>query len=129
MRASLNLPRVDLDAWERVLTRAGGPARPSAGVPDAPSQSYLPTTMAVRAQALIAGGRTLNHVVLGGSRDGSLWRANLDAEELSGYVEYRQPGAGGAAGGAQGRVFARLSRLRLAQSAQNDVWAVSRWRR
>ena len=124
VRASLNLPRVDLDAWERVLTRAGGPARPSAGVPDAPSQSYLPTTMAVRAQALIAGGRTLNHVVLGGSRDGSLWRANLDAEELSGYVEYRQPGAGGAAGGAQGRVFARLSRLRLAQSAQNDVEAL-----
>lgn len=121
VRASVNLARVDVDAWEQVLARAGGPVRPSAGAAgqaDTPAQGYLPTTLAVRAQELQVDGRTLHHVVVGGSRDGAVWRANLDADELSGYVEYRQPGA---AGGAQGRVFARLARLKLAQNTQNEV--------
>ena len=52
---------------------------------------YLPTVMAVRAKELTLEGRTLHNVVVGGSRDGQLWRANVDADELNGYVEYRQP--------------------------------------
>jgi uncharacterized protein YhdP len=47
------------------------------------------------------------------------WRANLEAQELNGYLEYRQ-----SSGTTPGRVFARLARLTLAPSAANDVEAL-----
>jgi uncharacterized protein YhdP len=78
--------------------------------------AYLPTSMAVRARTVVFGGRKLNNVVLGGARDGLLWRANLDALEMSGYVEYRQP-----AGVGDGRLFARMSRVSIGQSTAQDV--------
>ena len=121
--ASVHLPLVDLDAWEHALTRAGGPARPTGAAAssgsEASAQSYLPTALAVRADALVFDGRSLHQVVVGGSREGPVWRANLDATELNGYLEYRPPGGVGA-----GRLFARLSRLKLAQSNQSEVEAL-----
>ncbi|MDB5966012.1 MAG: hypothetical protein JWQ72_2512 [Polaromonas sp.] len=124
--ASINLASVDLDAWARVLSStppgtgaaavtAPGPARPVA----AATSDYLPTRMAIRAKELLIDGRTLHNVVAGGSRDGLNWRANIDATELNGYVEFRQPGGAGA-----GRVYARLSRLSLAQGAASDVESI-----
>jgi uncharacterized protein YhdP len=58
-------------------------------------------------------------VVVGGSREGLLWRANLDARELNGYLEYRQPSGPG-----EGRVYARLARLTLAPGVDRDVEAL-----
>jgi uncharacterized protein YhdP len=58
-------------------------------------------------------------VVVGGSRDGRTWRANVSADELNGYVEYRQPQGLGA-----GRVHARLARLNIAAAAANQVEAL-----
>ena len=72
--------------------------------------------IAVRARELILEGRTLHNVVVGGSRDGLLWRANVDANELNGYVEYRQ-----SAGAGSGRLYARLARLSIAAAAATDV--------
>lgn len=127
--ANINLNRADLDAWGEVLSEVSGASLASvaqattatgggAGSAAASAQlSYLPTSLAVRAQALVVGGRTLNQVVVGGSREGLLWRANLDAQQLNGYVEYRQP----AAASGSGRVFARLARLTLAPSAVSEV--------
>ena len=128
--ANINLARVDLDAWEKILAVAPGgsalQAAPSAtaGVaanrPDSPAAlSYLPTLVAIRARELLVEGRRLSHVVVGGSREGLTWRANIDASELNGYVEFRQPGGLGA-----GRVYARLSRLSLAPSTASDVEAL-----
>jgi uncharacterized protein YhdP len=54
--------------------------------------------------------------VVGGSREGLLWRANLDAHEFSGYLEYRQ-----SSGANLGRVYARLGRLNLPSTADNVV--------
>jgi uncharacterized protein YhdP len=70
----------------------------------------------LRTNELVVGGRTFHRVVIGGARDGATWRANLSADQLNGYVEYRQPSAPGG-----GRVFARLSRLALAPAAARDV--------
>ena len=67
---------------------------------------YLPTVIALRAKELTLEGRVLHNVVIGGSREGQFWRGNLDADELNGYVEYRQPTGAGA-----GRLYARLARL------------------
>ncbi len=129
--ANINLSGVDLDAWGTVLSQAAGTSLAGAVSANATSQrtpatgaanaalSYLPTSMAVRARELTWGGRKLNNVVVGGSREGLLWRANLDASELNGYLEYRQPSGAG-----EGRVYARLARLTIASSAASDVEAL-----
>jgi uncharacterized protein (TIGR02099 family) len=120
--ANVQLDRIDVDAWERVFASATGvevrgaaPATPRAGAAGT-SLGYLPTTMAVRANRLTVEGRTFNRLVVGGSREGSQWRANIDADELNGYVEVRQLPSG-----AIGSVYARLARLTLAPSATTDV--------
>lgn len=119
--ANINLAGVNVDAWEDAL--GGGslsPARATAaGATASASLGYLPTVMAVRARELTVEGRTLHNVVVGGSREGLVWRANVDAAELNGYVEYRQPSGAGA-----GRVYARLARLAIAASAASDVEAL-----
>ena len=120
--ANINMPVADVDAWVKILGSVSGTetlaAAPAAatGSADLAGLTYLPTHMAVRSRELIIGGRKLNNVVVGGSREGTLWRANLDATELSGYVEYRQP-----AGTSAGRVYARLARLAIAQSTAQEV--------
>ena len=124
--ANISLTRFDADAWQAILAGAAGSSllsaasNPAASGADAQAaMSYLPTVIAIRAEELRVQGRSLHHVVAGGSRDGLNWRANLDATELNGYLEYRQPGAAGA-----GRVYARLSRLNLAASQASDVEAI-----
>ena len=127
--ANLNMATIDLDAWAAVLSQAAG-ERLTGDVPDTAvtsatlaspatasmAQSYLPTSIAIRARELTFGGRKLNNVVVGGSRDGLTWRANVSAAELNGYAEYRQ-GSGSNAG----RVFARLARLTLASDSAKVV--------
>lgn len=120
--ANLRFDRIDVDAWERVFSEASGVdvrgtnAGTTAPPAQAASLNYLPTVLAVRANQVRVDGRSFNNVVLGGSREGTQWRANVDADELNGYVEYRQ-----AAGGNAGSVYARLARLDLAPSAAADV--------
>ncbi|WP_283957572.1 YhdP family protein [Ramlibacter sp. 2FC] len=119
--ANVNLAQLNVDAWEAALA---GPPRSGAAAPAAaaqsdlagPAQAYLPTVLALRARELTVDGRRYRNLVVGGSREGALWRANLDASELSGYVEYRQP-----AGGSGSRVYARLARLTIAPSAASEV--------
>ena len=118
--AHVNLAALDLDAWESLLGQATGASvvPPSASAPAglADAMDYLPNVMAIRTKQLKVQGRSLNNVVVGASRDGPNWRANIDAAELDGYLEFRQPGAQGA-----GRLYARLSRLSLAASEAREV--------
>lgn len=117
--ANVNLATLDVDAWERALSGASGTSLTDAEAPAAaanPALGYLPTTLAVRARELTMEGRKLHNVVVGGSREGLTWRANVDAQELNGYVEYRQPSGAGA-----GRLFARLARLNIAAAAAQEV--------
>ncbi len=123
--ANVRLGSVDIDAWERLLDGIALPAaaaapRPAAGATPAASAAagpgYLPTVFALRARELTVEGRTLHNIVVGGSREGSLWRGNVDAEELNGYLEYRQPAGSGA-----GRVYARLARLSIGGAAATAV--------
>jgi uncharacterized protein (TIGR02099 family) len=117
--ANIRFGQIDVGAWQRVFEvsqSAPGNATTSQSVAMA-TLGYLPTTLAVRAEKLTVAGRTFNRVVLGGSRVGPLWRANVDAFELNGYGEWRQPGAVGGAGS----VYARLARLQLPPSATTEV--------
>ena len=125
--ANIQLGKVDLAAWESLLPQESNGAAPGNGngngngtaASAAVAQDYLPSTLALRAQEVSVQGRTLHQVVLGGLRQGALWRANLDARELNGYVEFRQ-GADAAAG----RLFARLSRASIPQSEAQTVEAL-----
>ena len=125
VNANIHLPQFNADAWSDVLTQVTGAAlAPGSAQPTPhPGLSYLPTTAAVRADALTFGTRQFNRVVIGAGRDGTTWRANMDAAELNGYMEYRQSGESASASGA-GRVYARLARLTIAPSAATDVEAL-----
>ncbi len=116
---NLRFDQLDVDAWSRLASNAGvrvpTPTAPSVIDPDA-ELAYLPTTLALRANRLTLEGRTFNRVVVGGSREGSQWRANVTADELNGYVEVRQAGPNTA-----GSVFARLARLKLEPTVATDV--------
>jgi uncharacterized protein YhdP len=119
-----------VDAWVAVSSRATGAISSVAAHADAESskgtlaaasteaawQRYLPSVIALRAHELRLDGHKLKNVVLGGSREGLTWRANLEANELSGYVEYRESTANNA-----GRVYARLARLTVAPSTAVQV--------
>jgi uncharacterized protein (TIGR02099 family) len=124
--ANINFAQVNMDAWQKVLSSAAGASiAPATSVTTATSATnppavsgYLPSVIAVRARELTLDGRTLNNVVVGGSREGLTWRANLDARELNGYMEYRQASSTNA-----GRLYARLARLNIAQSAATEIEA------
>ena len=128
--ANVVLATLDVGEWERLLTSAGGaalrsatatrtPAGATATVVLNPLLGYLPTSMAVRAGEVIAEGQHLHQVVAGGSREGLVWRANVDARELNGYAEYRQsPGQGA------GRLYARLARWSIPAGEASKVEAV-----
>lgn len=118
--ANINVPVLDVDSWSATLSQwaAGGGASGSPTLSPTVS-AYLPTSLALRAVDLNLAGRRFSHIVLGGSRDGLLWRANLDASELNGYIEYRQPTGNGA-----GRVYARLARLVIVPGGGTDVEAL-----
>jgi len=111
--ANVNVAKLDMAAWQALLGEATGTGTETAERTDDPSQAYLPTRIAVRAQQLGIAGRTLHNVVLGGTRDGAVWRANIDATELSGYAEYRHAQAG--------RLHARLARLKIAPAEATQV--------
>ena len=118
--ANIKLDNFNVDAWEKVFSSTVGssPVAVSVAATGAAqqAQSYLPSQIAIRAKELLVGGRKLNNLVIGGTRDGPTWRANLDASELNGYLEFRQPGSTNA-----GRILARLQRLSLGQSNVSDV--------
>jgi len=121
--AHLALKRFSLDEWQAAWTGSLEKAAPtkatgalSRAAEDLIAATFLPTRIALEAQELVIQGRTLHNVVVGGSREGLLWRANLDAREFSGYLEYRQ-----SSGANLGRVYARLGRLSLPATADTVV--------
>jgi uncharacterized protein (TIGR02099 family) len=109
VRAQIQWPQLDLDAWDQA---SSGLWESSRGL----GQGYLPTTIALRSAQLRLQGHTLQQVALNASREGALWRGNIEASEVSGQAEYRPPGSGSA-----GRLYARLSRLSLGQVTSNSV--------
>jgi uncharacterized protein YhdP len=117
--ASFNLPSFSVDDWVQVMSppKSSSAWRPPPSSDlSAATQSYLPTRMTLKANEVTVQGRQLRSVLVSGSREGAVWRSNLDAKEFSGYLEYRQPHNQNA-----GRIYARLARLSLPPSADQTV--------
>jgi uncharacterized protein (TIGR02099 family) len=102
VRAQIQWPGLDLDAWEDAGSSLWDSGR---------GQGYLPTAIALRSPQLRLQGHTLQQVALNATREGALWRGTIEASELSGQAEYRPPAGANSAG----RLYARLSRLSLGQ--------------
>jgi len=120
--ASISLAKLVTDDWQAAGDKLFG----ATDVRDARDASagksaYEPDTVALRVQELVAGQRRLTHVSAGLSQDAGVWRANVDADQLGGYVEYRVPSRRGGAAAAGGRVYARLARLSLPKGEDEQV--------
>ncbi len=143
MHVNVDLPLLDLDAWKRALagqapgdkaptgsatgssatgssassaaTNGSATARPAPGA-SAAGSDWMPTAVALRVGRLTLDGRVFDDVVLGATRAGSLWQANLRSNQLDGGVTWRM-----GRGNSPGSVSARLTRLRLPKSSDSDV--------
>jgi len=116
--AVLNLGKFNVEAWERLLEGIKLPASSGPASTPGDGAGYFPTSIGLRVEELQYGSFRWNHLVAGLSQDGPWWRANLDAEQASGYLEYRPPrGAPGSAG----RIYARLSRLSLPRTGEEGA--------
>jgi len=121
VQANVRLPVLDLDAWEAALkpllpeSTAQTPVVFRAGS-DRGLAALLPTTAALDIGRLTLMHRIINQVVIGGSRSGDLLQANVNAQQLSGYLGW-QIGSGNN----PGTLSARLARLELPKSSDSDV--------
>lgn len=115
--AAATLAALDVEAWDAKLTRLLGGGAGEGMAADGGS-GYLPDQVALRAKEVAVLGQRLTQVTAGLSRADAQWRANVNADQLSGYLEFSPAAAGGAR---PGRVHARLARLALERSAADDV--------
>ncbi|AVO35960.1 TIGR02099 family protein [Ottowia oryzae] len=117
--ARVQLPRLETGAWEDVLASLTRPA----GTPDAASaglgSEYLPTHWEVKVGELVLDDHTLHGVAASGTRTGAMWRADVQARELAGRLEYSE-----GAQGRPGKVRARLARLSIPSPAPGEGAAV-----
>jgi uncharacterized protein (TIGR02099 family) len=121
VQANVRLPALDLDAWQAALSRllpeqtASSPLLFLPGDDRGPI-ALLPTTAALDIGRLTVMHRVIDRVVIGGSRSGNLLQANVNAQQLSGYLGW-QIGSGNN----PGTLSARLARLVLPKSSDPDV--------
>ena len=108
VQAALNLGRVDVDAWQAVAERGGLAVDGAHGA----NGGFMPQTIQLRADELHSGARVLSHVnatlTRQGGPDDALWRAQVQAEQLAGELQYRAA--------PDSRLTARLQRLSLPQT-------------
>ncbi|MBP7308917.1 MAG: TIGR02099 family protein [Polaromonas sp.] len=124
--ANINVDFIDADQWGAVIAALSGTESKSNQVKNTETTSvqvsslqedYTPSIVALRAKALVVQGRRFENIFLGASRVGSTWRANMEAKQLSGYLEYRLP----ASQNGTGSVYARLARLTVGDTQVKDV--------
>ncbi len=117
--ARVNLPRLETDAWASALGQLLGDDKLAAAQGDG---GFVPTAWSLRVGELQIDERTLHDVAASGTREGATWRADVQARELAGRVEYSDGG-----GDRAGKVVARLSRLSIpASSAGEDDSVLAR---
>lgn len=114
----VTVPTLDLDAW-RTLGQSVSDDDATAGASVDPVGGYMPDTVLVKAGSVVYDQRTLKDVSATLAHPSAgVWRAQLDAEQVAGQIEWLPDTSAvvqAAAHGA-GRVVARLSRLSVPAS-------------
>ncbi len=123
---NLQLPMVDIDAWNVALTELTGAtllkrkatkATVIGAEADGESaQDYLPSFATLQADQVKVSERLIHKVVVGGSRQKDVWRLNISADELNGSAEVRAASAN-----APAQLYARLAFLNIPPSLVPDV--------
>jgi uncharacterized protein (TIGR02099 family) len=122
---NLNLPSVDVDAWNLALTQITGASPTKRRAPNTVvgseaasdgAQDYMPTFAALQADQIKVSDRLIHKVVVGGTRQGDLWRLNIGADELNGFAEVRPSN-----GNVPAQLFVRLAYLNIPPSLVPDV--------
>jgi len=126
----VDLPRVDVDRWQRLLALnapagSAGEALPSAPAPrpagpatEKPAtDGDTPDLLVVHAGELTVSGKTLTNVSLSARRDPEQgWFADIDADQASGAVHWTS-----AHGSTPGRAVARLAKLSIPETEKKQV--------
>ena len=124
VHALVNIEKVDADAWSKVLDAGWGDKAQTARTPVAPeavqstASGYLPDRVAIITPLLTVANRSIESLVVGGAREGRLWKLSMAARQINGYVEYLQSAKSG-----PGSVKARLSQLVLEPANVEQVTA------
>ena len=125
--ANISLQTLDVDAWQAAIKEMEG-VRPGAPVVESAvrpavnaAASLLPDVFAIRAKEVKLGQRSFAGVVLAASHSAEGWQANVDADQVSGWVTWREVAAANvnpsnASTATQNRLTARLARLSIPQS-------------
>ncbi|HJW54612.1 MAG TPA: YhdP family protein, partial [Burkholderiaceae bacterium] len=120
--ANVSLRSLSIDAWNHfVASIAGNGQHAAAGDADVLNiaQYIEPEVLAARATELFVAGKKLDNVVVGASHHDGVWQANLDSEQVSGYVTWNEAASGKEQ--ETGKATARLASLVIPESAASDV--------
>jgi uncharacterized protein (TIGR02099 family) len=112
--ANILVSSLDIDTWSRLFEAVSPPSGTTSAASTTSASDYLPRILALRSNEILWNGRSFQNVVAGISREGNVWRANVDAKQLAGYIEYK-PSA------TDPRLYARLSRAQLGAAQQVEV--------
>ncbi len=105
----LRQPVLDADAWNAASDGLGELA---GGV----DTGYAPTQVTVQVDRLRLASRDFQRLQATASLEGNAWRARVTADEVEGQIEYRGAGPDGL-----GRIHARLERLTLGASNEDEI--------
>lgn len=113
--AYVALDKLNLDDWSAFHTdiEQNQPEVRNPGL-ESGFAPYMPNALVIQTPELILSERKLHNVVFGASRDKSVWQANINADQVNGYVTWSEPRHRGDLG----HVVARLTKLVIPQSAQ-----------
>ncbi|HLT25529.1 MAG TPA: YhdP family protein [Zeimonas sp.] len=125
--ARVHTPQLDLDAWRALLDAeapqagpvpARGATRASATMREpgtAETPSLVPDVVSIVSDRLHVAGKTFEDVVVGATRLGADWRANLHARGVDGYLQWTAANAEG------GHLSARFTRLSIPADRIDDI--------
>ncbi|MCM5570648.1 TIGR02099 family protein [Burkholderiaceae bacterium FT117] len=111
--ARLVAPRVDIDAWAAVL----GPALEAESGDAGQAFSLLPSEVSLVARELRLAGKDLNEVVVGATRSGGFWRANVHSREVDGFFSW----LAALPGQPIGTLTARFRKLEIPRGSGDEV--------
>ena len=125
---SLEVPKLDADAWERVLSDVGASSDTSKsgrkdGAPPTGSLVSAPTTptvLRVKTPELIFSGRSIHQVAMDAVfldlQPSGQWHVNINSTEARGAIDYKLANSS-----SPPKVFARMSLLVIPPSALDTV--------